>query len=55
MNHKNKTLRISEVLEDHEGDYECVVLNDVGEIKREFKIDLIPKGEHFIANLPQFT
>lgn len=47
MDHNNDTLEISELLEEHEGIYECVMANEVGEVRREFSISLIPKGRFY--------
>lgn len=37
-------LVINEVNEDHEGVYECIVKNKVGEARRKFNIEIMPKG-----------
>ena len=52
MDHRNDTLNISELLEVNEGLYKCIVTNDVGEVRREFSIGLVPKGKFgvFISN-----
>ncbi|CAG9804563.1 unnamed protein product [Chironomus riparius] len=49
MDYSNDTLSISELLEEHEGLYECIVTNDVGEVRREFSIVLLPKEPPKVA------
>lgn len=44
IDHSNDTLSIIELLEEHAGLYECSVVNEIGEIKRNISIDLVPKG-----------
>lgn len=38
------TLTIYETSDDHEGIYECVVWNKIGEAKRSFNVEILPRG-----------
>lgn len=42
----NGILTMEKVQEDHEGLYECLVQNELGEIRRQFSVTLIPKGAY---------